>query len=497
MSKKCILLPLMLSVFLFPIHAQVFGEVEYDVADTVIGINYDRGFTAQIETTSNLFQMTNVSFSDAKERDRRTGYSLINNYPFGRTNILDGTVVRFGYNTGWFGGAFSVKHNEINDVKAWLSLLDGMFRISVGNITYSFADSQGAPAGLRIYDDHVRNVREGEAENPAIDSNKNPDNITGGKGVLLEFLLDPITIALAAGGNFADTGRVLMVRSNSAFTQEAVFGHSLNYGLNIGSLIGDFARVNAAYVFESEKKESQYTYNSSIDSIIATRSDAHIMTHQFGLFGSIYPFRDDSLGFTAGYAGVLVQYLDEFGAASKTIKPQVLKHGINLSARYRIGDFTIRTDHNYSFWADKNYRIFNLHKPNVNLRDWGLVSSDTVADNWGDVHHSFLWNGIGFSYRFTQMLEGSISARNLLRIDKTSILGMTNNYFAVEVRTTFRFDDSVEAFIGFVFDHTARSTNEALSVQTGEFPGAFTPRETFDTRFMVQIPVGLTIRLQK
>jgi len=497
MLKKIGTALILLNLVLTPVFSQMFGEIEYDVADIIIGIDYDRGFTAQIETTSNLFQMTSVNFSDAEERDRRTDYFLINNYPFGNTNFLNGTVVRFGYNADWYGGAFSINQNGIEGVKAWVSFFDNKFKISAGNdIGYSFADSQGAPAGLRIYDDHVRNVREGETENSTVDSNKNPDNITGDQGLLFEINLDPVTIAIAAGGNLSDTGRILMVRGASAFTQEAVFGHSLNYGINIGSKFKDFAKVNAAYKFESEKRESQFTYNSAIDSIIANRSDAHIMTHQFGLFSSVYPFQDDSLGITLGYAGVLVQYLDEFGVDSKTVMPSVLKHGVNLAARFRIGDLTIRTDHNYSFWIDRNYRIFNLHKPHVHLRDWGLVSSDAIADGYGDVQHSFLWNGFGVSYKFTEVFEGSISARNLLRIDETSILKMSNNYSAVELRSTFRFGTSVEAFMGLVFDFTARNTNEALSAQVGEFPGGFTPKETSDTRFVVQIPIGFTVRLQ-
>jgi hypothetical protein len=130
------------------------------------------------------------------------------------------------------------------------------------------------------------------------------------------------------------------------------------------------------------------------------------------------------------------------------------------------------------------------------LRDWGLVSKDTVADNWSDVLHSFLWNGIGISYRFTQILESSISVRNLLRRDETPQLKMLNNYFNVELRTTLNLGSSVEAFMGLVFDYTSRNTNEALSAQVGEFPGAFTPKETSDTRLMIQIPLGLTVRLQ-
>ena len=499
MNKKITFLPILLAVFLSPVYAQMFGDIAYDDAGTVVGVDYDRGFTAQIETRSNLFQMTDVRWSDAAERVNRTNYLLFNNFPFGGTNVLDGTVVRFGYNAERFGGAFSVNQNGIDGVKAWAQFFNNRLRITAGtDIGYSFANTQDAPAGLRVYDDHVRNIGEGEAENPTVDSNKTPDDITRGRGVLLEIFLDPITIAIAGGGDLADMGRVLMLRNtNNPWGQVATFGHTIHYGINIGGRIGDIARINAAYIFESNKDETQFTHNSALDAVIATRADAHVMTHQFGLFGSVYPFRNDSLGITLGYAGVLVRYLDEFGVGSRTVMPQVLKHGINLAARYSLGDLTLRMDFNYSFWIDRNYRIFQLHRPHVDLRDWGLVSSATVADRWGDVRHSFFWAGLGASYNFTDALAGSISARNLLRIDETSELRMLNNYFAVELRSTFKFGSSVEAFLGVVFDLTTRSINETLSAQVGEFAPAFTARDISDTRFVVQIPMGLTVRLQR
>jgi len=500
MNKALCFLTILLCASLSSVYAQAFGQIEHDETDTAIQVDYGRGFTAQIEIKSNLFQLTHVEFSDAPERDRRTDYTLINNFPFGATNFLDGTGVRFGFNGDRFGGAFSINKNGIGGIRAWVGFLDNKLRVSAGNdIGYSFADAQGAGAGLRVYDDHVRNIGEGEAENPTIDSNKNPDNITGGRGILFEIGLDHVTIALAAGGNLGDItrnmGSVLMVRSGT-FTQEAVYGHSMHYGVNIGNKIGNIAKINTAYIFRSEKQESMYEFNASIGQIIPRRPDAHVMTHQFGTYGSLYPFRDDSLGITVGYAGVIERYLDEFLVGATTVQPKVFKSGINLAARYKLGQLTLRTDHNYSFWTDKNYRIFNLHKPHVDLRDWGLMSADTVAADMADVYHGFLWNGLGASYRFTQTLEGSVYARNLARVDEAAQLRMFNNYFSVELRSTFYISPSVEAYMGLVFEHTGRRTSRELSATVGEFPAAFTPRDTFDSRTMVQIPIGLTVKLQ-
>jgi len=499
MNRVLGLLPILFCVSLPAVYSQAFGSVDHDTDDTRIQVDYDRGFTAQIETKSNLFQLTDVSFSDALERDRRTDFTLIDNFPFGGTNVLDGTGVRFGYNANRFGGAFAVNRNGLEGVRAWVGFLDSRLRISAGNdIGYSFADSQGG--GLRVYDDHVRNVGEGEAENPTVDSSRNPDDITGGRGVLFEIALDPVKIALAAGGNLSDIakniGSVLMVRSGT-FTQEAVYGHSMHYGVNLGGKLGNIARLNAAYIFQSEKTESMYEFNASIVGIVPRRPDAHVMTHQFGLYGSLYPLRDDSLGITVGYAGVLVNYLDEFLVGADTVQPLVLKNGVNLVARYRVGSLTLRTDHNYSFWEDKNYRIFNLHRPHVDLRDWGLMSSDSNAADMADVRHSFLWSGVGVSYRFTEMFEGSVYARNLVRVDETPQFRMLNSYFSVELKSTFYLGPSVEAFMGLVFDYTGRSVSRELSATVGEFPSAFTPRDTFDSRTMVKVPIGLTVKLQR
>ena len=492
MSKRFAFLLALFVVCLVPVYGQVFGEVGRD-ADDAIDVDYERGFTAQVELESRLFEMTDVRFSDAEERDRRTDHTLINNIPFGGTD-WGGTHVRFGFNVDRFGGAFSVNRNGLGDVRAWVNFLDGRLRITGGNdIGYSFANTQGG--NLRVFDDHVRNVGEGEAENPRVDTYKSPDDITGGEGVLIEVMLDPITIAIAAGG-LVDTGRVLMT-SSGVWTQEAVFGHSIRYGLNVGGRIGDIARVNVAYIFESERDETQFTFNHAAGEVVAIRPDAHIMTHQFGLFGSVYPFRNEALGITVGYAGVLVRYLDEFSVDSETIMPTVLKHGINLAAQYRLGNLTVRTDHNYSFWSDRNYRIFNLHRPHVSLADHGLASRGTIADSFADVNHSLLWNRVGVSYRFTDVFEGSVTVRNLLRIDETPQFRMLNNYFLVELRSNFNLGSSVDVFVGLDFDYTMRTTSAELSDRVGEFPAAFEVRDTRDTRLRVGIPIGLTVRLQR
>ncbi|MDR0486783.1 MAG: hypothetical protein LBG91_00905 [Treponema sp.] len=501
MNRKVLFLTVLLAVPVGFVYAQSFGNVDYDKADAIFEVDTERGFTAQVEINTNLLQMTSVNFSDEKERILRSGYSLTNNYPFGGINILDGTNVGFAYNSDWYGGNLSLNSGGLGGIKAWIGFWDNKLKISAGNdIGYGYADSQGADAGLRVYDDSVRNTGEGEKENESIDISKNPDNITRDQGVLLEISLDPIKIALAGGGNFVDMaknmGNVQMIRT-ATYEQEPVYGYRLQYGVNIGGKIGDFAKINGAYILQSEKNETLYEYIQAAKEIKPKQADTEITTHLFGAYGSVYPLGNDSLGITVGYAGVFVQYLKEFSADSTTVRPQIMKNGINLTARYKLDKLTIKTDHNYSFWADKNYRIFNLHKPYVDLKDYGLRSADTNAADFADVNHSFIWNGIGASYNFTPVIEGSIYARNLVRIDETPKYRMLNDYFSVELRSNFRFSPMVEAYMGIVYQYTGRVTSKELSEDVAEFSPGNTAKETNDSRSMIQIPLGFKVKLQR
>ena len=514
MSKKVGVLLLLALTGLTPVFGQIFGQVDHAEADVVIQVDEERGFTAQVEITSNLFQFTDIYFSDALERSFRTNHRFIENLPGGATNVLGGSGVRFGFNADWFGGALSVNAGGVDGVRAWVSFIDGFIRVTGGNdIGFGMADAMGAGAGLRVYDDHVRDGGQGRPEDPTIDSNRNPDNITGDRGLLLEFDIErlaptvPLRIALAAGGNLSDLtnniGNALNLPTGNPAIMEAVYGHSMHYGINIGGRIGDIARVNTAYIFQSEKDTGLFRFDSGTQRIVARFADAHTMTHQFGLFASLFPFRDDSLGFTVGYAGVLVRYLDEFEIASITNQPQVMKHGINFAARYRTGNLTLRTDHNFSFWDDRNYRVFALHRPHLMWQDYGLFATTHANAAIAQVRHSFLWNGLGAAYQITPVFEFSAYARNLLRIDESEQFRMLNSYANLELRSTFRLSPSVEAFVGFVFDYTLRQVNrelnEALDTAGGvpEFHVGLERRATTDTRLIVQIPIGLTVRLQR
>jgi hypothetical protein len=481
---------------LFP---QSFGSVDNGTAKTETVVDDQKGFTAQVDIDTNLFQATQEEFSDAKARFRegenlhRTNYFLIDNYPFGGFNVLDDTNVGFAYNGDWYGGNLSVNSGGLGGIKAWLSFFDGKIKISAGNdIGYSYADSQGADAGLRVFDD---NIRTSDRHNENVNSNKNPDNITQDKGILFEFNLDPLKIALAGGGNIADFSKNIG-SLQAATNDDPLYGHSFQYGINVGGKIGEIAKINGAYILQAVKKESEYTYNSTAGKIIAGKADAETWNHLFGVYASYYPWGGDRLGITLGYAGEFIKYLEEFEINSTTTVPQIFKHGINLMARYKTEKLTIKTDHNYSFWTDKNYNIYNLYNPAEDkMKDYGLLADTSGASGMADVSHTFLWNGIGATYQFTPVIEGAIYTRNLLRTDETPEYKMTTMYFFLSLKSTFRLGPQVEAYAEITWEYKPRTVSEGLARASGEF-GANPVRETRDVKNEIRIPVGFKVKLQ-
>jgi hypothetical protein len=482
------------------LYAQTFGSVDNAEADTEIEVDTEKGFSAQIDIDTNLFGMTQTTFSDAKDRFHRTDYFLADNLPFGGFNVLDDTYVGFGYNGGWYGGNFSVGSGGLGGIKAWVSFFDNKFKITAGNdIGYGYADSQGADAGLRIYDD---NAAPGTAvDKTTVDSNKNPDNITQGKGILFELDFDPLKIAIAGGSNLTDFA-TNMGSTGVDNNMDPTYGLEFQYGVNIGGKIGGvdspFAKVNAAYVLQYKKDKTKYEAQPGGDQY-ATSPGAETQTHLAGVFAAFYPARDDTLGITVGYAAELTQYLKEYGQYNtEAVMPQVFKNGINLTARYKPSEkLTLKTDHNYSFWTDRNYRIFNFFKPEENtLIDYGTEKAPLGGAGYSsNVYHSLLWNGIGASYIFTPVVEGSVYARNLLRTDKTPEFTMTNDYMSLELKGTFRFSPSVEAYCGINAQYTLRTVSEDLVVLSHEYLKG-TPAEAVDSVFALKIPVGFTVRFK-
>ena len=501
MRKNSIVLLALFSFVLSSAFAQSFGTVANDKPETETIVD-ERGFSVQVKIETNMFQMTYTNYSDAEERFRRTNSALIDNYPFGGFDLFGDTWVALGYNREWFGGKFSINNGGMGGIKAWVGFLNNRIKISAGtDVGYGYADSQGADAGLRIYDDHTRTNNDGknDDDDEVVDSNVNPDNITQDKGILIEFDLAPIKIALAGGGNFNDLTKnmgALMAAYNPVTNiGSPLYGNTLQYGVNIGGNIGYRVKLNGAYIFQTSKDETKYEFRTLLNRIVPLSPNAEVSNHLFGMYASYYPFGDNTLGFTLGYAGAYTQYLEEFSVNSKTAMPTVLKNGFNFTARYTTGTFTIKTDHNYSFWADKNYKIFYLYKPDAQrMKDYGLLALSNDSSDVSEVKHSFLWNGIGTSYLFTPVFEGSVYTRNLIRIDETPEYKMTIDYYSLEFKATFHLSPGVDTYAGLTYQCTGRWVSKSLPDILGEFVNG-TPKATTDSVNMFRIPIGFIVKL--
>jgi hypothetical protein len=178
-----------------------------------------------------------------------------------------------------------------------------------------------------------------------------------------------------------------------------------------------------------------------------------------------------------------------------TLVPVVYKNGINLNVRYSdlIPGLVLRTDHNYSFWNDKNYNVYGL----TSLVDFGLFSQADSA-GYGDVDHLLLWNGIGAAFDLTSRLTIEFYARNLYRQDSAKAGGMeyklSRNQIFVEPKLIYKFNSQVEVFAGLSWESTVTVASEALNKQgLNAFKPGAAIKETSDTVNVIRIPMGLTM----
>jgi len=244
-----------------------------------------------------------------------------------------------------------------------------------------------------------------------------------------------------------------------------------------------------------KKIAGNYNFDTS-QTLVPSAPDAEVYTHHFGVYASLTP--SENLGLTLGYAGIFTKYLDEFyrgGAFVKTLNPSILQSGINVNMRYKgVPRLTLRTDHNFSFWTDRDYRSFGITGwPNV-----GLLSQ-AGANTSGEVSHWLLWNGAGAVYDLSKRLELSVYVHNLYRNDEASGGGstytLTRDNFAAEPKITWRLNEEISVFGGVTLDCTLIGASKDLNAQgLNSFKSGSGTKETTDTDpFVITIPVGITI----
>jgi hypothetical protein len=453
-------------------------------------------FTAKVDIDANLLLYRDKTYSGAADRQRANSVGVMENLPFGGFNWVDDTAVSFSFDGLYYGGNLSLDDKDgVGGIKIWVKPWS-FLKITAGNdIGAGYADSVDADPGMRVYTGAASSTS-------SWDESKNPDNITQDKGALLESFIGPFTLAFA--GQYYD-GAVLSLEVNPNINEHSkwvnVQQKKYGYGARVGSAIGAWGKINVSYVNQySNIAGNNYRLNSDMEAV-PNIADAEKTIHMFGLYASLTP-PVEGLAVSLGYAGVFTQYVDEFYRGLtpvKTLVPSVYQQGLNLNARYkRIDKLTLRTDHNYSFWTDRDYSTFGI----PGRGNYGLDSTVEGAA-LVNVNHWLLWNGFGAAYQFTPVFKLNFYVRNLYRSDTAAqesgtTWKVSRDKASAELTATFKpFGDSVELYAGFTVEHTAQFSSKEVNAQiTDKFVSWVSPFETTDTELVYKIPIGMVIKLE-
>ena len=526
MSKKFALLPVFLTVCLVA-YSQEFEQEYYGGAEAEAGNG--QGFAAQAETVEipliapergrgmgsvnvtldvrlNVAEFDRVEFSDEAIRAPRSSF-INNSYltvgPMDGNWFTEDSVIRFSYATENFGGSMVLRPADfgVPPWSAWFNI-GPMFRITAGSdIESIYADPQGANPGLRVYT--------GVGGRTGWDGYFNPDNITQDRGLLLEGFFGPVTIAL--------TGMSLETEGNAAVITDGIGtflmseNRRLQLGGRIGSKIGRWGSVNASYFVLYERVGGSYRIIG--EELFPVASISEVYNHHFGVFASLTPLAN--LGVTVGYGGLLTRLLDEFwdratGVRQETEQPVVMRNAFMLNAQYTdiIPRLTLRTDHNFTFWTDKDMRSLAINIPG--WLDFGPMAVVPGLQR-AEVSHFILWNGIGASYQLTDMLGLDLYVRNLHRRTHSEGLGgeiftLTRNEFFIEPKLFIDFGlalGNLGATVRFEFGLSITNTTTAASEDLNfEGRNLFAPiggsnrrhLGTRDSQFNIQVPIGVTMQ---
>ena len=527
MRKKSVLLPVFLAVCLVA-YGQEYEELDYEPTDVAVQVENENegengnGILAGIEPRPNWFQqarsrgtidvtldvMFNVveydSFTFSDQEIRAGG---IVNYSYLQVGPLDGnwftedSVIRFSYTSENFGGSMVLRPADFGTPpwRAWVNI-GPMFRVSAGNdIESIYADPQDADPGLRVYT--------GDPGRTGWDGYLNPDNITQDSGFLLEGFFGPVTAALT--GVVLETDRRVEVVTDG-LNQFISENRNLRFGGRIGSEIGNWGRINASYIISYERQGGSFHVREA--ELVPSIARAEIYRHHFGVFASLTPL--ENLGVTIGYGGVRTGLLDRFydialGTRQETIQPIIMQNALMLHARWAdvIPGLTLRTDHNYTFWMDKNLASLGA------ISGWIDKGPESVTrfPNSPDVAHSVLWNGIGVSYRLTNMIGLELYVRNLHR--RTFAQGTTDgnigadgeefilgrNEFFVEPKLVINLTPFMRVDLAVAIITTTTTASADLNLRGRNLfrPYEGSPNRRLETRdsvLQIQVPIGLIMQ---
>jgi len=445
-----------------------------------------------------LSAYTNISLSMFKYESKRYGerdirpvyttdaydYSIFNIGPTDKNFFRDANI-SVAYDTEKFGGRIAVVRGGLGGFRAWVQFIP-QIRLSVGDIDAKYADSLDADPGLRVYTGTEYSGWKNFAE---------PDNIKGDEGLMLEGFFGPVSVGIGVTNNeVIDT--IFRTKPNSITDGTLIEERRWKYAFRIGSEIGRWGKVNASYHIEYENKPGNFQYNTVTGEIVPIHPDAEIYKHSFGLYASLTPL--DNLGVTLGWSGYATSALSQFSSQTTadgmfdTLWPVVFINGLSLNARYIYADFTFRTDHNFSFWTDRDYRIMRL-----NTLHNGNILSTAHGGNYPGIDHNLLWNGLGVFYNINSQWNAGFYVRNLMRTDTSGDYRLVLNETAVEPRVTWKLNNNVEFFMALRYELLIETSSKTLNANRNIIiflPGN-DPVETRDRTQTFSVPLGFTMTL--
>jgi len=476
------------------------------------------GIDVDVNAEINAFELNKVDKSDVdmrREAGRDVGQQL--RLPFGGANWYNNTGISFSYAGLYFGGKLSLdvttsdKQYYDEDKREWFDMypvhagamnvwfrpLNDMFKVSMGRgIGSGYADAQGGE-GMRIYSG---------ADQDTWDKSRNPDDPSQDEGLLLETFFGPVSLALA--GRYYSSQlftKNLFTSGPQAYLKYASMEQqNFSYGARVGYQINDFGKINASWIVEYDNKTGD-NYTDNRDGVFVPISgEAELTRHLFGLFASLYPFA--KFGVSLSYNAIYTQYPEQVYDGQEMVNitlPGLYQQALNLSLRYEgIKGLMLRTDHNISFWEDKNFKIYKF----PSLEDAGIVAETAITLGYPMVGHLLIWNGMGVGYELSDAWKLELYLRNLYRRDtatdteKNIEYRFTRNRIYGELKGFWRPIENLEVYFGVIVENTLTLLSEDVAKETVNIRDGFmvqeNAREIKDTVLSLKVPVGITVRIR-
>ena len=469
--------------------ALVFARDDRSLASIPGGRFFDGRLSAMTNIRLSMFSLESQRYSHRDERInwRNTGFdfTIFNIGPTDR-NFFEDANITVAYEAERFGGRIAVDGGGLGGFMAWVQF-NPLFRLSAGDIDAEFADALGADPGMRVYTGSTRD---------AWNSWVNPDNIQGEQGLMLEFFFGPLSLAGVATTNEITD---MIYSRPQTWDGEVIMSRLWEYSGRLGVDLGDWGSANVSYRINFERTAGRfhvatdpYTGEAVLRPSLA---NAEVYRHNIGVFASLTPAQDWAV--TLGWAADVTRYLDEFALVGshvlhRTTWPVIFKQGLNFNARFTgIPGFTVRTDHNFSFWNDKDYTIFRLSGTQLDRNVLPYMTGGAYAE----IERRVLWNGLGVFYHLNENWNVGIYGRNLRRTDRAGDIWMILNETTIEPRLTWRLNENIEFFAALNYTLLIERVSAAANSQRTPLPFTGDARDTRDVNHRFSVPLGFTMRL--